>query len=364
MKEKMLLVWNYLVKRIVIISGILLVAIQAGFKLDRQTVQILLVFIGVMENVVRMFRYSLLDNEENMMEKFLYTTIFIMTYSSSDLDIGMVDYITNCIINCFLQSTGLLIMVYMVVYASKVGEKLLGVTLSSGRDYKQQKTTELTGVGKLRKKYDNEHADDHYIAAMDDLIAEEVAFHEAGHAIVARMCGFKVNYISIIKNLENDLGGYVTIDSQHFTSLLFLSNDYIRKRAMMSYGGPAADQVFKKITNIKFGADFDIENATQNLKTYWRNEYLMNHSFTPVKLEVFDTEHQKLLIQEIDEKVKQDSKVCFEQAKQIVEENIELVVALVDLLIEKKEVNQNEVAKFFNDYYKERTRGKKDERVV
>lgn len=368
MKEKILQAWGYWLKKIVIISGILFVAAQTSVKLNHQTIQAFIIVISSVEIIVRMLRYSLLDNEKNIVEKILYTVIFIMTYYPSDIDVNIFDYIIDCSSNCLVRSTTLLILIYMVVYVQKEGERLTGVTPFPGREYVKQKATELTGVAKVVKKNDMEHPTDTYSTAMEKLIAEDTAIHEAGHAVVARMCGFKISRISIVRNLESKPDGYflstghVTMDGNHYDNLLFLSNDYMRKRAMMSYGGPAADQVFRQITHIPFGSASDIETATQNLKNYWKSEYLINESLIPVKKEVLDTEAQKFFIQAIDEKVIEDAKLCFQQAKQIVEENLELVIALKELLIEKKEIHQQEITEFFNDYYLGEYRDGKEKR--
>jgi uncharacterized membrane protein YiaA len=370
MKEKMLHACGYWLKKIVIISGFLFIVAQTSVKLDHQTIQVLITVISTVEIIARMLRYSLLDNKKNITEKILYTVIFVMTYYPSDIDVKAFDYIIDCSSNCLVRSTTLLILIYIVVYAQKEGERITGVTPFPGREYGKRKATELTRVGKIREKTDKENSDD-YTTAVDELIAEDTAIHEAGHAVVTRMCGFKISCISIVSKFESKPDGcflstgHVTMDANHYDNLLFLSNDYMRKRAMMSYGGPAADQVFKKITHIPFGSASDIETATQNLKNYWKSKCLINESLIPVKKEALDMEAQKLFIQAIDEKVLEDAKLCFQQAKQIVEDNKELVTTLAKLLIEKKEIHQEEIAEFFNDYYLGKYREEKEnERIM
>ena len=87
-----------------------------------------------------------------------------------------------------------------------------------------------------------------------------VAYHEAGHAVVAHLLGKRVSSVSIIPT-TGSAGGYTMFDDGD-RELMSLS-DY-RKMIKTLYGGKAAESVLMKNPNsISVGASQDIKEATR-----------------------------------------------------------------------------------------------------
>lgn len=86
------------------------------------------------------------------------------------------------------------------------------------------------------------------------------AFHEAGHAIVASMLGFRVREITVIPTTSTT-GGLTMIDDEQDG---FGSVESAENRICSLYGGKVAEEIINKsINKISFGASNDIEVATK-----------------------------------------------------------------------------------------------------
>ena len=89
---------------------------------------------------------------------------------------------------------------------------------------------------------------------------EVVAYHEAGHAVIAHVLGKTVSNISIIPTTAN-AGGYTLIDGEE-EELASLS-DY-KNSIKILYGGRAAEAILSNdVQNISTGASGDIREATR-----------------------------------------------------------------------------------------------------
>ena len=164
------------------------------------------------------------------------------------------------------------------------------------------------------------------------------AYHEAGHAIVGEMLPLvdKVHLISIIPT--GGAGGYtlnLPVDKG------YLSKNYLLQEIMVFFGGRIAeDLIFGDITT---GASNDIERAT-NIALGMVVKYGMS-SLGPI-----DFNKEKIsqdLSNSIDSEVNKIITKCYDDAKKILEENIEYLHKVANLLLEKEKVTSEEFLALF-----------------
>jgi cell division protease FtsH len=177
-----------------------------------------------------------------------------------------------------------------------------------------------------------------------------VAFHESGHALVAKLTpgADPVHKISIISRGQA-LGYTLQLPTQdkYLTSKTELFN-----RILVLMGGRAAEQlVFSEITT---GAQDDLMKAT-SLASKMVCEYGMSDSMGPVtykkaESEVFlgrDIGHDRGFSEEtsrqIDQEVKKLLTTAMEQVKSLLEKNRDKLDALAKALTEKEILNSDDV---------------------
>lgn len=92
-----------------------------------------------------------------------------------------------------------------------------------------------------------------------------VAYHEAGHAVLARLAAKDpVQKVSIIGNTAGALG--ITIRGGDDRQMLPLET--LRGRAIMCYGGRAAEELVFGKENITTGASQDLKDASRYIRAY------------------------------------------------------------------------------------------------
>ncbi len=182
-----------------------------------------------------------------------------------------------------------------------------------------------------------------------------VSYHEVGHALIGALQkdSEPVQKITIVPRTMGALG-YVmqTPAEEKFLN----SKEEIMNMVVMALGGRAAEElVFDSVTT---GAANDIEQAT----AYVRNMitmYGMSDEFGLMALETVENQYldgRKVLncadatAAQIDQVVKETLKKCYEQAKQMLSENREVMDRLAEFLIKEETITGKEFMEIFHKY--------------
>lgn len=182
-----------------------------------------------------------------------------------------------------------------------------------------------------------------------------VSYHEVGHALISALQkdSEPVQKITIVPRTMGALG-YVmqTPAEEKFLN----SKEEILNMVVMALGGRAAEElVFNSVTT---GASNDIEQAT----AYVRNMitmYGMSDEFGLMALETVENQYldgRRVLncadatAAQIDQVVKETLKKCYEQAKQMLSENREVMDHLAEFLIKEETITGKEFMEIFHEY--------------
>lgn len=182
-----------------------------------------------------------------------------------------------------------------------------------------------------------------------------VSYHEVGHALISALQkdSEPVQKITIVPRTMGALG-YVmqTPAEEKFLN----SKEEILNMVVMALGGRAAEElVFNSVTT---GASNDIEQAT----AYVRNMitmYGMSDEFGLMALETVENQYldgRRVLncadatAAQIDQLVKETLKKCYEQAKQMLSENREVMDHLAEFLIKEETITGKEFMEIFHKY--------------
>ncbi|MBD3409690.1 MAG: ATP-dependent zinc metalloprotease FtsH, partial [Ignavibacteriales bacterium] len=176
------------------------------------------------------------------------------------------------------------------------------------------------------------------------------AYHEVGHALVAmKLPDFDpVHKVTIIpRGRALGVTAQLPIDEKHNYSAEFL-----RKKIMFALGGRAAeDLIFKQFTT---GAGNDIERATgvaRKMVCEWgMSEKLGPLAFGANQEEIFlgkeiqrSQNYSQQTAIEIDEEIRGLVVGCYEDAKKILEENLELLHRISDELLKRESLDKEEL---------------------
>ena len=182
-----------------------------------------------------------------------------------------------------------------------------------------------------------------------------VSYHEVGHALISALQkdSEPVQKITIVPRTMGALG-YVmqTPAEEKFLN----SKEEILNMVVMALGGRAAEElVFNSVTT---GASNDIEQAT----AYVRNMITMNGMSDEFGLMALETVENQYLdgrrvlncadatAAQIDQVVKETLKKCYEQAKQMLSENREVMDHLAEFLIKEETITGKEFMEIFHKY--------------
>lgn len=174
-----------------------------------------------------------------------------------------------------------------------------------------------------------------------------VAYHEAGHAIVASALEYAdpVHKITIIP--RGNAGGYtmsLPLEERRFTS----KNEYIHELAVM-FGGRAAEKIiFKEITG---GAESDIQTAT-NIARAMVTKWGMSETLGPVAYasgrsmvhgeDTSAKEYSGDIAKKIDEEVSSLIQNALKQAEEILAQHKDALEAVAQKLLEVETLEQAE----------------------
>ena len=182
-----------------------------------------------------------------------------------------------------------------------------------------------------------------------------VSYHEVGHALISALQkdSEPVQKITIVPRTMGALGYVMQTPAE---KKFLNSKEEILNMVVMALGGRAAEElVFNSVTT---GASNDIEQAT----AYVRNMitmYGMSDEFGLMALETVENQYldgRRVLncadatAAQIDQVVKETLKKCYEQAKQMLSENREVMDHLAEFLIKEETITGKEFMEIFHKY--------------
>lgn len=158
-----------------------------------------------------------------------------------------------------------------------------------------------------------------------------IAYHEAGHAIAAKLLTErKIHKVTIVPSTSG--AGGATFSAPPDTTLM--SKQELINTIKMLYAGRAAEEILMKSSDkITSGASSDIQQSTQLLKAYFA-QYGMSEKFGMVFIE-----DDKFYMNEVFEL----SKKLYEETLSFLNNNKESLIAIAEALIENETLSADEV---------------------
>lgn len=170
---------------------------------------------------------------------------------------------------------------------------------------------------------------------------EIVAKHEAGHALMSRLCGEPIARASIIATTSGVGGAVFHEDSDEHLK----SREYFKHRIMICYAGRAAEEVgFGEITT---GASNDITQATTLLSEYI-GRFGFDDLYGMVDLDVIQNSTASIT-NTFEERLTKLSRAFYEDTVKTIRENVETLNALASKLLEMESMTGKQIEAFFTE---------------
>lgn len=168
-----------------------------------------------------------------------------------------------------------------------------------------------------------------------------VAYHEAGHAVVSYLLGCEIARASIIGTTSGVGGMVINVDDD----TVFLTNDKIKQRVMVAYGGRCSESIkFETVTN---GASNDITQAT-NLLNVYVTKFGFDEEFGLVDYAVLMQD--KIMSSDIVlDKVSKLSKELYASTLKLLKDNYTLVEVLAKELLDKETISGDGVKEILDN---------------
>jgi len=180
------------------------------------------------------------------------------------------------------------------------------------------------------------------------------AYHEAGHAVVAKMLP-DANLVEKVSIISRGMSAGVTVftpedDSSHMMKKMMLAE------LAVSTGGRIAEEIF--IGDVGTGASADIKAATQTARSMVQN-YGMSGDLGFIKYGNMEAvsnlgyqyggerDYSEKTAQLIDDEVRRLTNEAMDKAREILNNKRDIVEALVKLLLENEEVDREEFDALF-----------------
>ncbi|MCR5501760.1 MAG: ATP-dependent zinc metalloprotease FtsH [Lachnospiraceae bacterium] len=184
------------------------------------------------------------------------------------------------------------------------------------------------------------------------------AYHEAGHAILFHVLP-DVDPVHMISIIPTGLGaGGFTMPLPEKDEM-YVTRSRLMQSIMVSLGGQIAEKlIFNDITT---GASSDIQKATKTARNMV-TRYGMSETLGMINYESDDDEvfigrdlahaknHSELVAGQIDQEVKKIIDECYDKAKGIIEEHMDVLHACAALLLEKEKIGREEFEQLFSEY--------------
>lgn len=180
-----------------------------------------------------------------------------------------------------------------------------------------------------------------------------VAYHEVGHALVTALQkkAEPVQKITIVPRTMGSLGYVMQVPEEE---KYLMSKDELRAKIITLFGGRASEElVFGSVTT---GASNDIEKATKIARAMI-TQYGMSDKFGLMGLESIENKYLDgravlncgdATAASIDEEVMLLLKECYEEAKELLHGNRDVLDKIADFLFEKETITGKEFMDIFN----------------
>lgn len=168
-----------------------------------------------------------------------------------------------------------------------------------------------------------------------------IAYHEAGHAVMSHLLGEPIARASI-QSTTSGVGGAVTPEDKE--NLLQTKEDF-EKQIMICYAGRASEEI--KFVVPTTGASNDITQAT-SIMMHYIEKLGFDIDFGLLDMGVLAKNHL-LNSNEISERMGEMSKKLFNNCKDKLIENYELVEKLAQKLLEVETLSGKEIETLFNE---------------
>ncbi len=195
---------------------------------------------------------------------------------------------------------------------------------------------------------------------------ENTAYHEVGHALLAKLLknSDPLHKVSIIPR-GMALGITLTLpEKDHLT----MRKNQLLDRIKMILGGRIAEEIIYGKDNITTGASNDLEKvsalARSMVQTYGMSEKMGNLAYGKDQEHVFmgrnfgnTRDFSEEIAAEIDKEVKKIVDEQYEQAKNLLTENKDMLEYIAHVLLEKETLDEKEFEKLMNDIRARREQG-------
>ncbi len=209
------------------------------------------------------------------------------------------------------------------------------------------KSSILKNFGIFFKMWDN----------MSEDSKKEIAYHEAGHYIVGKASGRLINFnwlaVSIMP-AEDYLG--VTVFEEDDSKVPFADHNYYIDTIAFDLAGRVAESEFRG--TYTSGASADLKEATATAY-YVISKLGFGIGYDILKNHIYlNTENSPMLsdssIDKIDDEVHKLINKAYDRATEIIEENRDILEAIVSALMEKYIMSESELDKIWQDVVKKR----------
>jgi cell division protease FtsH len=165
-----------------------------------------------------------------------------------------------------------------------------------------------------------------------------VAYHEAGHALVAVIEGVPVQSVTIMPTTTG--AGGVTVMNQQNKNY-YRKSDY-ENQIRISYGGRASEEVIFGEDLVTTGASADIQNATN----------MIRNAATYYGFDLCDTKkHAPLVYKEISqENLEKAANKYYKETVELLAQNVDALKAIAQELIENGTITGKRVAAIYTSF--------------
>lgn len=168
-----------------------------------------------------------------------------------------------------------------------------------------------------------------------------VAYHEAGHAVIGKLCNMDVSKVTIVPSTSGAGGVNIIIPKK----MGLYSIDELKDNVRMAYGGKCAEYLlFGDWNKTTTGASADIKQATSTIYQMI-SLYGMTENYGMLNLNELQIDNKVILEEAI--KISNELK---NDALRMLEEHRDMHQAIVDVLLEKETISGEELDEIYKTY--------------
>lgn len=181
-------------------------------------------------------------------------------------------------------------------------------------------------------------------AVRDDEELKLVAWHEAGHATIAKLCDMDVSKVTIVKSTSGAGGVNIIVPKK----MGLYSIDELSNQVRMCYGGRCGEMMlYGDKTKITTGASADIKQATSVIHEMITT-YGMTNTYGMLNLTDLHIDNRTIL-----EEAMKMSKRFEHETMEMLEEYKDMHQEIVKCLLEKETIDGDELDEIYKKYRKD-----------